>query len=876
MIGAANADGLVSPDKGRRIGNYELIRELGRGGMGTVWLARRADRQFEKLVAIKLLKRGTDTDEVLRRFQTERQILARLEHPNIARLLDGGVTDDDLPYFVMEYVDGRPITEFCRDHALTIEERLRLFLKICSALQFAHQNLVVHRDLKPGNILVLPDGEPKLLDFGIAKLLGPDEASLEVTMAEHQRFTPAYASPEQVRGGPITTVSDVYALGTLLYEILTGKNAHLFSVPHPAPTELFRVVTQEEPPRPSAAATEAPVARHLRGDLDNIILKALRKEPSRRYSGVGAFAADLRRHLENKPVTARRDTLSYRTAKFVQRNKIAVTGAALILLALIGGIIATAREARIARTERSRAEKRFNDVRNLADSLLSELSNEAEKLPGSTKLRSILVQRTLAYLDSIAAEAGDNSGLQAELATAYQKVGDIQGNTYYSNIGDIPGAIVSYEKAIALRQSLSNAAQSPEAKHELALTHEGYADVLWGANRLSDTLTHYRNAQTILEALSSSPSSSTQIRFELSRVYHKLGDLYGNVDYPNLGDTATGVANARESLRLREALARQEPSNSLFLDVLSESYLNLGIMQRITGDLQGALQSYRDAISVQEKFRAAEPNNPIFRRHIAFIQKHVAVALREAGRIDAALDVQRSSLNAAEEEAAADSKNTQAKRNLAVSTYGLAYLLWQHGETDQAREDFRNAVAILEKLFADSPSNAQVRRDLFVAYLELGDTYTLPDDRSVATDCYTRAKAMLAPASSDKRNTQDRSDLATLSLSLAAWERNYGSASAALENARQAAATREELLAANPSNCITRRDLAEAYAELGADYERLATTGQTKSGSAQAAEESYQKSLNLWQEMERKGTLAGAYVTKPAELSAKLANLKKS
>lgn len=282
-IGAANPDGLVFSDKGRRVGNYELIRELGRGGMGSVWLARRADQQFEKLVAVKLLKRGTDTDEVLRRFQNERQILARLEHPNIARLFDGGVTDDGLPYFVMEYVDGKPVTQYCRDRALTIEERLELFLKICRAVQFAHQNLVIHRDLKPGNILVPADGEPKLLDFGIAKLLAPDDTTPEVTIAEHQRLTPAYASPEQVRGEPITTGSDVYSLGTLLYEILTETNAHRFSVPHPQATELLRVITQEEPVRPSAAVTDASIARRFRGDLDNIILKALRKAPARRY-----------------------------------------------------------------------------------------------------------------------------------------------------------------------------------------------------------------------------------------------------------------------------------------------------------------------------------------------------------------------------------------------------------------------------------------------------------------------------------------------------------------------------------------------------------------------------------------------------------------
>ena len=436
MIGIGSADLLPSVDIGRQVGNYELVRELGRGGMGTVWLARRADQQFEKLVAIKLLKRGTDTDEVLRRFQTERQILARLEHPNIGRLLDGGITDDDLPYFVMEYVEGRAVTEFCGEQALSIEERLRLFLKICGAVQFAHQNLVVHRDLKPGNILITQDCEPKLLDFGIAKLLAAGEVALTVTLSEHQRLTPAYASPEQVRGEPITTVSDVYALGALLYEILTGQNAHRFSVPRPPPTELLRVVTQEEPVRPGAAATDASIARRLRGDLDNIILKALRKDPARRYTGVGAFSADIQRHLENQPVTARKDTLSYRASKFVQRNKIGVALALLVLFTLLGGIIGISWEAQ-------RANRRFNEVRALAHSVVFEYHDAIANLPGSTAVREKLVRDSLQYLDSLAKDAAGDRSLQREMAAAYLKIGDIQGAPYLPNIGDTEGAAIS-------------------------------------------------------------------------------------------------------------------------------------------------------------------------------------------------------------------------------------------------------------------------------------------------------------------------------------------------------------------------------------------------------------------------------------------------
>ncbi len=229
---------------GQNVGAYRIVRPIGRGGMGTVYLAERADREFKKQVALKILKRGTDTDEVLRRFRRERQILAQLAHPNIAHLLDAGTTADGLPYFAMEYVAGIPVTEFCQTNNLDLHARLQLFLTICGAVEFAHRNLIVHRDLKPANILVTADGEPKLLDFGIAKLLAPEAAEVELTMQERQRLTPAYASPEQVRGEPVTTVSDVYALGALLYELLTGQTPHRFATPRPTETELVRVIVE--------------------------------------------------------------------------------------------------------------------------------------------------------------------------------------------------------------------------------------------------------------------------------------------------------------------------------------------------------------------------------------------------------------------------------------------------------------------------------------------------------------------------------------------------------------------------------------------------------------------------------------------------------
>jgi serine/threonine protein kinase len=349
----------AEPFVGRQFGAYQVIREIGRGGLGAVYLAARADDEYRKQVAIKLVRRGLDTEDILRRFRNERQILAQLDHPNIARLIDGGTTDDGLPYFVMEYVKGEPINAYCEAHALSTTERLKLFRKVCAAVTYAHQNLVIHRDLKPSNILVTQEGEPKLLDFGIAKLLGAGDELFTQTIPALRVMTPGYASPEQVKGDKITTTSDVYSLGVLLYELLTGQRPYRLKTR--TPEEIAHAITEQEPERPSTVLTdnqrsEIRNQKSLRGDLDNIVLMAMRKAPARRYASVGQFSEDIRRHLTGLPVVARKDTVAYRASKFVSRHRIAVAAATLVLLSLVGGIVATLIQVRTARRERAKAE----------------------------------------------------------------------------------------------------------------------------------------------------------------------------------------------------------------------------------------------------------------------------------------------------------------------------------------------------------------------------------------------------------------------------------------------------------------------------------------------------------------------------------------
>ena len=345
VVGAATAmaESLEQNDLPPRVGPYRLLRQIGRGGMGTVYLAERADGQFEQQVAVKMVQPGMDTEFILARFRRERRVLARLDHRNIGRLLDGGTTSDGIPYFVMEYIDGNWITRHCDSKALSVEQRLRLFLRVCSAVHYAHLQFVVHRDLKPGNILVDSKSEPKLLDFGICKLLYRDASSEnhDTGALGMPLLTPEYASPEQVRGEPVNIASDVYSLGAVLYELLTGSRPHVF--PKLTPQVVEQVVCQQDVSTPSDVVRQSSkkLAARLRGDLDNIILQAMRKEPARRYQTVEQFAGDIRNHLSDRPITARPDTFTYRSGKFLSRHRLWALGGVALVIAFGAGLFST-------------------------------------------------------------------------------------------------------------------------------------------------------------------------------------------------------------------------------------------------------------------------------------------------------------------------------------------------------------------------------------------------------------------------------------------------------------------------------------------------------------------------------------------------------
>ncbi len=595
-----------------RIGAYCIVRTIARGGMGTVYLARR-DNDFDRFVAIKVISRGVDSDAIVRRFRMERQILAQFDHESVARLLDGGTTADGLPYFVMEYIEGEPITAYCDVRHASLRQRLSLFVTVCAAVQYAHRNLVIHRDLKPSNILVTADGRVKLLDFGIAKILDP-ELSADggaPTMTVMRMLTPEYASPEQTRGELVGTASDVYSLGVLLYELLTDRRPYRLT--DRTPEAVAQAVCEQEPVRPSAAASTREHRRTLQGDIDAIVLKALEKEVGRRYLTVDALADDVTRYLAGRPVTARPVSSIARAIRFARRHRLGVTAACAIALSSFGGLVATTWQARIARTERMRAEternraqRRFDDVRKLAGSFLFEFGDAIQDLEGALPARQLVVERGAEYLEGLWQEARDNPELRLELARAYQRLGRMFGDGYWAaNTGQFRRALAMYNRGVAL----------VDASFE------------WPA---------------------ASQADRTGVESDLLGFVGQIQGL--------LGDARAGLQANQQAQRAHaehlKQYARLHPEGgpAPYVGLWSELALDEADLLTMTGDLSGALRAVEKMVDGQRVFGALPPlAKGTYHSRVGAIQHMLAASARsrlgdvvaERSLLLAALDNQR-------------------------------------------------------------------------------------------------------------------------------------------------------------------------------------------------------------------------------------------
>jgi eukaryotic-like serine/threonine-protein kinase len=564
---------------GRSVGPYRLVRVLGRGGMGTVFLASRADHQFEKDVALKILPLGMTSPEAVRRFHRERRIVARLEDPRIARLLDGGVSEDGTPYFVMEYVDGEPLDEYCDAHRLSIARRLGLFLDVCDAVEHAHRHFIVHRDLKPRNILVTAHGSVKLLDFGIARVLDPEDDEADLTRTGHAHpMTLSYASPEQVRGEPITTASDVYALGVLLYKLLTGL--HPYRREFTTPSDAERVICGENPTMPSrrlaagvaeesreiAEARDASLPRlqkELSGDLDAIVLTAMRKEPSRRYPSVHQLSEDIRRHLQGYPVRARKDSVGYRFSRFVRRHRIGVA-ASITVIALTAALMAVSVRHTLTTAALDRALGREVETTQQVSEFLVDLfrtSNPMEGFGDTVRVRTLLDQG----VENLAQDRGGTPEVRARTLMVMGRV--------YGNLGLYDEAVVLQEEALRIWRSLYG-----DVHPEVADALEALAGSYDRARKPVIALDYFEQALATRRAVGGAPLSEAVSLQGMGRLLRDQGD-------PDSAETLI-----REALRIRTATAGEDDFQTI------GAVLDLAFVLRGKGEADSAQTLYERAI----------------------------------------------------------------------------------------------------------------------------------------------------------------------------------------------------------------------------------------------------------------------------------------
>jgi len=749
MVAAAMAEDIKARDAnktdkmiGARIAQYRIVGKLGDGGMGDVYRAVRADDAYNKHVALKLIRSDRDSSFFINRFRNERQILASLDHPNIARLYDGGTSNDGAPYFVMELIEGEPIIAFCDHRRLSTTERLRLFLQVCSAVQYAHRRLIIHRDIKPDNILVTAEGVTRLMDFGIAKILeaDADPGEPDLTVTGPRAFTPGYASPEQIKGEPITTASDVYSLGVVLYELLTGRSP--YRTANRAQHEMARAICDTEAEKPSTAVTRLDrtatgncaatmltntsavrdgspekLKRRLRGDLDNILLMALRKEPERRYASVEKLSGDIQRHLQNMPVHARNDTFGYRASKFITRHKAGVAAAVIATIMLIVGVDAIVREAHIARIERARAEARFNQVRKLADSLMFGIHDSIKDLPGSTAAREVVVTNAVQYLDGLSQESGNDIRLQAELAAGYRRLGDIQGDRWGTNLGDRRAAAESYRKSLALREAVAKANPLDlQAQHELQAAEDSFAMEVADVDRAQGEL-YLQKSLELAQALVNKDPSSVDFLASLAYGYQHQGVLE-----TERNNFSQAWDSNRKALELFQQVADRVPSES-HRTALSYAHKRLGGLLIHMENFPEALTEYRSALTIDEALLSAHPDSTALRYAITFTYSDIGYIYGKQQSRATALSYYRKALDIRQAMATSDPDDSRARLGVASTCAYIGGLFRKEGKLQIARAYHRRELEILAAQAAANPTSAHDQFNLAQAWNELGNDY---------------------------------------------------------------------------------------------------------------------------------------------------------
>jgi non-specific serine/threonine protein kinase/serine/threonine-protein kinase len=672
---------------------YRLVALIGHGGMGDVHLAERDDGTFAHRVAVKI-GRTTLGTHAARRFQSEQQILAALHHPHIVALFDGGTLADGRPYIVMELVEGAPITRYCREAALDLNRRLRLFRLVCSAVQHAHRHAVVHRDIKPANILVTADGVPKVLDFGIAKLLDSPSASASPTLTGPWSgpLTPNYASPEQLRGLSVTTASDIYALGVLLYELAAGVRP--YETEGKPLDEVMEIVLRGDPPRPSAAAASGggvPVAdaHRLRGDLDAVIAKAMSKDPVRRYASAEELAEDVGRFLDRRPVVAREPSFGYAAWSLARRHRAGVAAAALAMAGIFAALGVALWQRQVAERERARAERNFADTRRIANALIFKIHDAIGWLPGSTPARKTIADEAARYLARLEADAGHDPTLDFELAVAYARLGEVLGLPSKPNLGDRAGALRQFQRAKAL-----------------------------------------------LGPLAAPDHASDAILIALIETDNAMSTVLINLGQPSAEEARSA---RRESVATAERLLRRAPASERYRSLVGSAVFQLAVGEQG----RAALPHWERAREVYESLLSEKPDDPGRMRNVALVCKYVGTVHDNEGDLDAADREYRRALDLDERRLSLQPDARQVKFDVANDLANLS-------EMASRRADHRSAATMLERclrmrqeLVDADPDDVLARRGLGSAHMRLARQYRHLRHFAGARIHYTRAAAVL-------------------------------------------------------------------------------------------------------------------------------------
>lgn len=753
--------------EGRNIGDYKIESLIAKGGMGSVYLARKEMDGVPMKVALKVIRFAASQAYLTRRFRMERQILARLTHENILRLLDGGVTPEGLPYIVTEYLDAQNLEQWIETQP-TLSMRLKVFQGICDGVAYAHRNLVVHGDIKPSNILITRDGTPKLVDFGIARLLSekedgdPEGGQLTITMTP--ALTPSWASPEQLRGEPLTIESDCYELGRILFFLLTDRKP--FDFAGLSSQQILEKLKREQPPKPSTITGDA----RLAGDLDNIALKSLEYELGHRYRSVDAFADDIERHLAMRPVLARRQTGSYRLQKFVQRNKVLVSTATAACIALLLAIGAALYQARQARLSYESSRQRFEQLRTLANSLIFETDEALVGLQGATKVRLRLVKSSLGYLDELSKQDTSDPQLKEDLAAAYEKIGEIQGGTGFLNFGQTNEALASFRKSEALRESIrKDAKKAPDflaASNNLARIYARISATLRDTGDIEAGLSYERKALGIRQALfENAPGNLTFKRALASSLTTLSGSLSQMGDYSGVMETR------REALKMHEEIVASNPKEASDLRGLALALARMASIEMHENLLKESLEHYKRAIDIDLGILARNPTHAPYLLSSGWSHNNYGVILVRLGRAAEALDHFTEARKLYESVSFADDRDVRSKSLLETCRIRTAQALLSLGRNHDALRFVQTALSGREKLAVLNPASAGVQGEFAEAHAALGTVYAALRQPAKARSEFHIAKQMLEKLVQSRRgNAAMKEDLQAIDKDLKALD----------------------------------------------------------------------------------------------------------